>query len=80
MPALFSTPKVQKVEETPAVKPPELKAEDSKIAADKEKERLKAARRVQTILTGPGGVEDETEKKLNGQAVLLGTGKPLRNK
>lgn len=79
MPALFTTPKVQKVEETPAVKPPELKAETAKIDADKEKERLKAARRVQTILTGPG-IEDETEKKLNGQAVLLGSGKPLRNK
>lgn len=80
MPALFTTPKVERVEDTPAVEPPELKAEKAKIEADKAKEKAKAARRVATILTGPGGVEEETQKALDGQSILLGTGKPLRKK
>lgn len=78
MPALFVNPKAPKVEDTPSIEPPELKAEKAKIEADTKKEKLKAARRVQTILTGPGGVEEEVEKALDGQSVLLGSGKPLR--
>lgn len=79
MPALFNTPKTPKVEDTPAIEPPELKAERAKIEADKEKEKRKAAVRVQTILTGPGGVESEVQKKLDGQSVL-GSGKPLQRR
>lgn len=76
MPALFSTPKVEKVEQTPAIEPAELKAETAKVDAEKERERLKAARKVQTILAG--GAEDLKQKEIDGQSILLGSGKPLR--
>ena len=54
---------------------PELKAEDTKAQFEADRQKLKAARRVSTILSGPGGVEEEVSKSLAGRAVLLGKGK-----
>lgn len=53
-------------------------AEDTKQAtALKEKQEKRAARRVQTILTGPSGLVEETEKKQRAQGVLGGNRTPL---
>lgn len=54
--------------------PSELKKEEDIAAAQAAKEKAKAARRVKTILTGPSGLEDQVNKKLLGNSVLLGGG------
>ncbi len=66
MPALFHTPKVQQLESSPEIAPPELKSETAKNEADAKRQKLKDARRVQTILSG--GAVDETQKAIDGQS------------
>jgi hypothetical protein len=70
--SLFSTPAVQPV--TPAVQPvtqsasqvePTIKETDPEVEEAKRKERLLARQRVgrrQTILTGPSGLPENTQK------------------
>lgn len=77
MPGLFSKPKVE-TQQQAFDQAPELDKEQQRLEAEKMREQAKNARRVSTILAGPRGVEEEVDKTLNGQAILLGTGKPLK--
>lgn len=74
---MFGKPSVPKVENTPAIEPQELRDEKKRLAWEQEREKMKAARRVATILAGDK-VRDE-EDKMAAQSVF-GSGTPIRKK